>query len=426
MGGPFSLLASVCKCQNSDRVTFDPCAWLEMNNQQALPFLDFASNAFSTRSPQVYSARDNGWCARTPYGLAVLRHREVGYLLRDRRLRQGSHAWPDTHNMQGSFAEFWKRSIISQDGEEHRALRNLAAPALTPEYIHSLVPAFNKIAKYLVAGVASQSSVEFMQDFAIPFAGQAICVLLGMPVGQSDRISADASDLGLAMGVECKLHEATVNAACDRLMDLADELVAKVRAGKDQNSYVARLVESYDTLGTFNHETLRHLIVISIFGGVDTTRSQLGLAVKLFIEHPDQWQVLRANPALVPQAIEEVIRQHPTTTWVTREATEDFEFEGIQIASGQTLHLLVHASATDPAVCPDAAFDVTAQRKVHFGFGGGAHNCLGQLVARTDMACALGAMAKGIAGFEYTGTPKWLPDSGNTSPVTLPIKCLPI
>jgi len=97
---------------------------------QSLPYLDLANPEFSTRSDDVREARENYWCAQTPYGLAVLRYREVGMLLRDRRLRQGSHAWPDKHNLEGSFAGFWKRSVISREGESHRRLRDLCVPVL--------------------------------------------------------------------------------------------------------------------------------------------------------------------------------------------------------------------------------------------------------------------------------------------------------
>lgn len=387
-----------------------------------LPFLDLASPGFSTRSHAVAEARETNWCARTPYGLAVLRHKEAGLLLRDRRLRQGSHAWPDMNELRGSFADFWKRSIISQEGDQHRALRALAVPALSPDFINRLKPQFDQIAESLAAALKAKGRCEFMEDFAEPFAGQAICALLGMPVEDWPSISRDASDLGLAMGVECKRHQTTVNDACDRLMALADALIDRARTGRDTQSYIARLVENFDAQPALTHQHLKDMIVISIFGGVDTTRSQLGFAVALFIDHPDQWHHLRCKPALVANAIEEIIRTRPTTTWATREAIEDFTFQGQPIAQGETLHILVHASARDTAICDDPAFNITTRRKIHFGFGGGAHHCIGHLMARTDMACALKAMARHIASFAYAGTPQWLPDSGNTSPVCLPVR----
>ena len=84
------------------------------------------------------------------------------------------------------------------------------------------------------------------------------------------------------------------------------------------------------------------------------------------------------------------------------------EFEGQQIKQGQTLHMLVHSSARDPEICDDPNFDITARRKIHFGFGGGAHHCLGHLVARNDMASALSALAKNILSFEVLDA-EWLP-----------------
>ena len=389
--------------------------------EQALPFLDFADPHVSTRSPAVTAARESHWCARTPYGLAVLRYRDVGMLLRDRRLRQGSHAWPDKHNLTGAFAAFWKRSVISREGETHRRLRDLCVPVLSESFVGNLAPQFDRIAADLCANLATRDTAEFMEDFAIPFAGQAICALLGLSTDQWRMISHDASDLGLAMGVACKSHEPIFNAACERLTDLSKDLVARARSGEDQHSYISGLVTRFDGSG-LDEIDLLDMIVISIFGGVDTTRSQLGLGLSLFMDHPEQWDALRQDPALAPSAVEEIIRARPTTTWVTREAVEDFTYGGVEIIRGTTLHLLVHASARDPAICETQAFDITLRRKKHFGFGGGAHHCIGHLVARTDIACALRALAKTFVQIAPDGAGTWLPDSGNTSPIRLPIR----
>ena len=167
---------------------------------------------------------------------------------------------------------------------------------------------------------------------------------------------------------------------------------------------------------------MRDLIVIAIFGGVDTTRAQLGFAIGLFIEHPAEWQALRGDPGLIPNAIEEVIRTRPTTTWATRQALEDLEISGTTIRRGEVVHVLVHASGRDPVVMADQRFDIKVPRKIHFGFGGGAHHCLGQFVARTDMAEALAVLAENWRSITWDGSPEWLPDSGNTSPVSLPIR----
>jgi cytochrome P450 len=119
------------------------------------------------------------------------------------------------------------------------------------------------------------------------------------------------------------------------------------------------------------------------------------------------------------------MRVNPTVTWVTREALEDFTFEGLDIAAGTTVHLFSQAAGTDPRAFPDRGFDIRAERKPHFGFGGGAHHCLGHFVARSDMSEALPLLARRLADPRPDGPAQWLPDSGNTGPVSLPITFTP-
>ena len=393
-----------------------------MEQRSDLPFLDLSAPDFSTRSTQVHAARDLGWCARTPYGLAVLRHREAGQLIRDRRLRQGSHSWPDINNLSGSFADFWKRSLIAMEGERHRAVRRIAESALAPRHIEALRPRFTAIADDLIDGIGPDGRIEFVGGFALPFASQAVGALLGLNDGWQ-QVATDAASLGLAMGVGCRDHQAEFNSACDRLMELARRLVDGARAEPGEDAYVGRLVLGFEGSDTLDEQQLLDLVVITIFGGVDTTKSQLGSAMALLAEHPEQWERIRRNPDLVAGCIEESIRHRPATTWATREALEDFEFGGRRIACGETLHLLVHSAAFDPAIRSSAEFDASARGKPHVGFGGGAHHCLGHLVARTDMECALNALTRRLDSFALSGTPQWLPDSGNTGPVHLPLVC---
>ena len=388
----------------------------------ALPYLDLADPGFSTRGPEVLTARDAGWCAETPYGLAVLRYREAGQILRDRRFRQGSHNWPDTIGISGAFAGFWRNSVIGQEGNAHARLRALAVPALGEEYVKSLAPAFLRIARDLCVDLRTSDHAEFQSAFSDPFTGGVIATLLGLGDEEWPDVAQDASELGLAMGITAKQYEDRFNAACERLFDLAESLVTRVRLGRDTDSYVARMVAEFDRNGNCTLDELLNTIVISIFGGVDTTRALLGLGLSLFIENPAQWQALRRDASLIPAAVEEFIRARPTTTWATREAVEDVEISGMRVARGTVLHLLVHASARDPAICDDPRFDITLPRKRHFGFGGGAHHCIGHFVARTDLAAALTALRETFHTITYDGTPEWMPDSGNTGPINLPIR----
>jgi cytochrome P450 len=149
--------------------------------------------------------------------------------------------------------------------------------------------------------------------------------------------------------------------------------------------------------------------------------------MQVFLEHPGQWRLLGERPELGAAAVEEVMRVRPTTTWVTREALTDFTFDGIEIKAGTTIHLFCASAGTDPTQpgtgqAGGGDFDITATgRPPHFGFGGGIHYCLGHYVARADMATALTVLAGRLGDPRPAGEAAWLPDSGNTGPVRLPI-----
>jgi cytochrome P450 len=168
-------------------------------------------------------------------------------------------------------------------------------------------------------------------------------------------------------------------------------------------------------------DELRVSVVLLIFGGMDTTRNQLGLALQSFIAHPEQWRLLAARPELGRAAVEEVMRVNPTITWVTREACEEFEFQGLRIPRGITLHLFTEAAGTDPLTYGEADFDITAKRPRHFGFGAGVHRCIGHFVARTDMGEALPMLARRLRNPRLDGEARSLPPSGNTGPIELPV-----
>ena len=120
----------------------------------------------------------------------------------------------------------------------------MALSALDEGFILSLVPAFDAIAQRLCDGLKTSRECEFQRDFAMPFSGQAICVLLNLPLDRWQAVADDASTLGLAMGLNYKTHEDVVNAACDRLMRLADQLIGSAQRGEDRDGLAARLLRA--------------------------------------------------------------------------------------------------------------------------------------------------------------------------------------
>jgi cytochrome P450 len=389
---------------------------------QTAPFLDVADPSFSIRSQAVIDAREQSWFARTPYGIAVLRYDEVNALIRDQRLRQGSYAWPAHNQATGSFADWWMRMLLSKEGADHSRLRRLANPAFSPKLVRKLTPAFQEMANELIDSFIDDGQLDFVRQFAEPYATMVICALLGLPRNEWRKLADLAVEMGLALGVTFKQDQERINAATDQMFGYAEQAVAHLKAqglGEDFLSMLVRANE--EDKSALSDQELYDMIVLAIFGGIDTTRNQLSLAMDIFLQHPDQWQLLGQQPDLARAAVEEVMRVRPTVTWVTREALEDFTFQDLEIKRGTTVHLFSQAAGSDPRTFTEPTFDITAQRPPHFGFGAGAHHCIGHFIARGDMTEALSLLAQRLKNIRLNGEASWLPDSGNTGANYLPI-----
>jgi cytochrome P450 len=387
-----------------------------------VPFFDVADPAFSVSSAEVHRARENGWYARTRYGLAVLRYDQAARLIRHPDVRQGSVAWPAHHGItSGPFAQWWSGWVLNKEGEDHQRLRRLLTPAFSRRFIDALVPRLAELAGELAGSFAATGRCEFMAEFAAPYAARVIAIILGLPEQEWPTIAAESAAVGLAMGVRIREDLPRIEAALANLYAYADALITD-RGSRPRDDFVTALVQAQADGERLTAAELRDSLVLLIFGGFDTTRNQLGLAMQAFIDHPSQWRLLGENPGLGPAAVEEVMRISPTTTWVTREAVSDFTFDGLSIEAGTTIHLFCESAGTDSRAFGDAEFDITATgRPPHFGFGGGVHYCLGHLVARTDMSVALPLLARTLREPRVCGEAVWLPCSGNTGPARLPI-----
>ncbi|GAB2733985.1 cytochrome P450 [Sinomonas soli] len=385
------------------------------------PYLDISDPTFAMQSEQLRTAREANWYARTNYGIAVLRYQEVSTLLKSPKLSQGSKKWPEHNGVHGGlFYDWWTKNLLVLEGEDHHRIRRLLNPAFSPKLIKELVPRFQELAHELVDAFIDSGECEFVRDFAEPYATRVLTILLGIPESEWPTIARLASTVGLALGVTFKRDLDKVEAAVAELYAYAEELIRDRQASPGED-FVSRLVLASRDGDRLSDEELRNALVLLIFGGMDTTRNQLGLAMQSFIRNPAQWELLAERPDLGGKAVEEVMRTNPTVTWVTREAIEDFEFAGLSIAKGTTVHLFTQSSGTDPRAFPNPEIDLLAEHAPHYGFGGGVHHCLGHFVARADMSEALPLLARRMTNIRLAGGDEWLPDSGNTGPVRLPV-----
>ena len=391
------------------------------DSRTGAPYFDISDPSFSVQSEAVREARERSWYAETNYGLAILRYDEVNRLLKNRHLRQGSAAWPAHHGVtEGPFAKWFASWILNKEGDDHKRLRRLLNPAFSPKLLASLVPRFQDLGNELIDAFYDSQRCDFVAEFGEPYAARVIAIMLGLPEEEWPRIARLSTTIGLSLGVTIKEDLPQIEDALAGLYEYGDELIES-RQREPREDFVTRLVQAQRNDDTLTHEELRDTLALLVFGGYDTTRNQLGLAMETFMQHPEQWRLLAEQPELGKAAVEEVMRVNPTVTWVTREALEDFTFQDLDIRAGTTIHLFSGSAGTDPRAVSDG-FDITAERPPHFGFGGGAHHCLGHFVARSDMSEALPLLARRMVDPRIDGDATWLPRSGNTGPTHLPLR----
>ncbi|MDQ6642721.1 MAG: cytochrome P450 [Actinomycetota bacterium] len=390
---------------------------------------DLADPSFDVTSDQVHRARHDSWYVETNWGWAVLRYAEVSALLKDRRFQQGNARWPAQNGIHsGMFSDWWQETLLSLEGEDHTRIRRLLMPAFRNKTIAAMRPRFQALADELIDGFAAEGEVEFVSQFAEPYASRIICVLLGLPEAAWPEVAHWADDLGKSFGIGVADDLPVIESALTGLHDYLDGVVAD-RMSHPRDDLVTTLVQAADDDPETGRKLSRHELGVALvflaFAGMETTRNQLGLALQTLLAHPDQWTLLAQRPDLGERCVEEVMRVNPTVTWVTREAIEDVEFQGLHIPAGGIVQMLSHSAGTDPSAMPDTSFDITALRPPHLGFGSGVHHCLGHFVARTDMSVALPLLARRMPDAVPDGPGEWLPVSGNTGPLRFPIRFTP-
>jgi cytochrome P450 len=388
------------------------------------PFLDMFSAEFQADPrPVVAELRESTWLVRTVMGGLVIGRPQVQALLADTRLRS---AVPDIVRLQGvtegGLAERLNTSIIALEGEDHTRLRKLVSRAFTPRATDVHREEMRSVLHDLVDPLPDGGRCEFMADVADHYPIQVMCHLLGVPAEDHEDFATWNRSITWALSFQLGAHLDEVEWGLAHMSEYIYALTAE-RRRHPQDDLVTALVQASEDKDRLSDDEVFSLIATLLFAGYDTTRNQLGLAMWLFAEHPDQWQRLRADPSLAPRAVEEVMRYHGAVGATPRVVLEGFELDGFRIEPETMLMLSTSAANHDPAAFDDPwAFDITATREPHSTFGGGPHFCLGASLARAEMQEALPMLAEAMPNLALDGEPTWRPPFGIYGPETLPLR----
>lgn len=370
------------------------------------------------------------WIARTDLGYSVISYDSVMGILRDKRWHSAVGL---AAQMQGIRDEaFMSRrrrvSILNAEGDVHVRLRRLVAPAFSPRSADRLRPFMREVVNELVDPLAQSGSAEIVRDLCEPYPIPIICELLGAPKEDWQLFSRLATDV-------LRIFSDNLAEVLTIIMDAQDELNAYTRDLIEQRRSVPRddlltdLIAAEEEGDRLTTEELEMMVEAVIVGGTDTTRNQLGLALVLFAEHPEQWNILRERPELAPRAVEEVMRYHGAVGGTVRFASEDIEYNGILFPQGTIMGTSMGTGNFDESVFPQPdVFDITREPvgQPQLSFGAGIHYCLGASLARAELQEAFVTLSQRMPQLALNGPVEYKPTGvGIFGPASLPVTFTP-
>lgn len=317
--------------------------------------------------------------------------------------------------------EFFSNSLLTSNGAPHKRRRGALARTFAFPLMRALRPQIRDTVDTLLAEAGPQ--VDMLDDIAGPLPARVIAEVLGVPPAEAPHFAE------LVYSAIRVLQNRDARVLADAVTDLehlnayVTDLIARHRADP-RDDFLSRFVR--DAGETLDETEIRVQIVTVIFGGSDTTRAQLTMALRRLLDHPDQLAMLRDDPERwAAPAVEEALRYDPVVGGLGRVAIRDFTLDDVRIPRGTILSPNLVAALRDPDVYADPdRFDITrTDHPRHIpAFGAGAHRCLGEALARVELEEALKALATTWPDMAMIGDPpslKGLSGTRGISPMTL-------
>ncbi|SEM26799.1 cytochrome P450 family protein [Streptacidiphilus jiangxiensis] len=299
-------------------------------------------------------------------------------------------------------------NMLMADPPDHARLRGPVARAFTPRRVEELRPRIQQIADELVdaidAKAAAGEAIDLVEDFTGPLPVMVICELLGVPLdAQADFRAwtlAAVSGGSATPSVEQQQGMLALNAYFIAL------IAAKQAAADPGKDLLAALIRvNREDEEALSEEELLGTAVILLVAGHETTVNLLGNAMAALLDHPEQAELLRERPELLPGAVEEFLRfDAPVDQTPLRFAACDVELGGVLIPKGSALAVSLAAVGRDPSLATNAAdLDVTRTDGRHLSFGHGIHYCVGAPLARLEGQIALGTLLRRLPSLRLLG-----------------------
>lgn len=351
-------------------------------------------------------------------------------ILKDPRFINDSRRLPTSDDWTGkwyipavikSFAD----SMALADEPDHTRLRSLVHKGFTPRMIGELAGSIERLSNELLDAAERKDVIDFMADFALPLPLNVICDMMGVDPRDrhnlhrwmGDNITDASPDDGL------RLIPKLLNA-----MGLGRYLKRLVRERRrnPQDDLTSALVQAEESGDSLSEDELIAMLMLILFAGHETTVNLIGSGTLALLQHPDQFELLKARPDLLDSAIEELLRYtNPVHHIAPRFALEDVEIGGVTIPQYGTVLVGVAAANRDETVFERAdELDITRSPNKHIAFGFGIHYCLGAPLARLEAKIAFETLFRRFPNLQLAADPATLAWKG--APALRGLKRLPM
>jgi cytochrome P450 len=357
---------------------------------------------------------------QTAFGSFVAsRHAEVSLVLRDKRF--GKDFAERTIRRYGpkSMEEPVFRSMghwmLQKDPPDHARLRGLVVKAFTARRVEDMRPRIQQVVDQTLDRIIPQGRMDLIEDFAFRLPVTIICDMLGIPEEQRELFYTGSRDGGRLLDpVPLSSEEIAKGNATNLMAAMYFQQLFDLRRKQPGDDLITQLVQAEEDGSKLSNEELTANIILLFGAGHETTVNLIGNGLLALHRNPDQLALLKANPGLITNAIEEFLRYDSSVQMSGRVALEDIEdLGGKRIPKGENVLCLLGSANHDPAVYPDrpGSLDITRPNVKPLSFGGGIHFCLGAQLARIEAEIAIASLLRRLPDLRLDDAenPQWRP-----------------
>lgn len=297
-----------------------------------------------------------------------------------------------SQSLPGFTDSFLKDTLVAKDPPDHRKLRNLVNQAFTPRAVARLSDRITQITQELLDQVRAQGKMDIVSDLAFPLPAKVIAEMLGVPSEDWDIFQRWARASNGDAEIPRQERERFMQHMRQEMTDYFSGLLEARRRAPLEDLISALSTAEVDGERLSENDLVSFCILL-LAAGQETTKNLIANAILCFTDHPDTLERLQREPALMPTAIEEVLRYLPPVWFLFRHTTTDVELGGQHIPANQVVLAWTASANRDSAQFPDPdRFNIEREPNRHLAFGHGVHFCVGAPLSRLEGKIALPMM----------------------------------